>query len=311
MADIRSFHTPLEGDLGLHRIANGCGLAISVLPNGCLFALEHAHDQGRILINQMLGSPLGGCLGRVLLRVNGDESFVAEAAGPEARAAFGAGRDRFVWQGEAKGLTHRLTLWLHPEQNLWLWRLGVINRTERAVNCDAILIQDLGLGDRGFVTSNEAFASHYVDHFIARNDRYGPVIMSRQNLAQFGRHPWAAHGCFEGSASFATDRSQLLGAHFYAAGTDLPGLRLQHEAAAAILQTKAVHLRSGEQALWTFFGLYDPDHGDITRDSDLAKVEAAAEASRAFVPAEIPLAPPVLSLGARGPTTRWLCLKRG
>ena len=31
------------------------------------------------------------------------------------------------------------------------------------------------------------------------------VVMSRQNLAQGGAHPWTAHGCLEGAAGYATD----------------------------------------------------------------------------------------------------------
>ena len=57
------FETPKEADLGLVRIANTAGMAISVLPNGCLFAIEHQTGAGRILINQVHGSPLGGGIG--------------------------------------------------------------------------------------------------------------------------------------------------------------------------------------------------------------------------------------------------------
>ena len=74
-----------------------------------------------------------------------------------------------------------------------------------------ILVQDVGLGDRGFLMNNEAYASQYIDHHVARHPRCGPVVMSRQNLAQSSGHPWVAHGCFEGAAGFATDAMQLLG----------------------------------------------------------------------------------------------------
>ncbi len=102
--------------------------------------------------------------------------------------------------------------------------------------CDAILVQDLGLGPRGFLLNNEAYASQYIDHAVPHHPRFGPVVMSRQNMAQDERHPWVAHGCFDGASSFATDALQLFGPAYRDAdeialgfGTDLPGIRLQHE----------------------------------------------------------------------------------
>src|SRR5439155_1422402 len=83
--------------------------------------------------------------------------------------------------------------------------------SEVAVPIDAILVQDLGLGVRAFVTNNEAYASQYIDHHIARHARCGPVVMSRQNLAQDGKHPWVVHGCLDGASAFATDAMQVFG----------------------------------------------------------------------------------------------------
>jgi 1,2-beta-oligoglucan phosphorylase len=297
---LRRFHTPRESDLGLLKIANAAGLEAAVLPNACVFAIEHDDGRGRIMLNQMLGSPLGGAIGRILLRTEG---ATAEALGPSAKVRFGTGSDRSVWSGETGGLKHRVTLWLHPTQSLWAWRVEVCNTGPAPVTCDAIFVQDLGLGERNFVTGNEAFASQYIDHQIARHPRFGPVLMDRQNLAQCGRHPWTSHACLEGAASFATDALQLLGPAYRDAaginlpfGTNLPGTRLQHEAACAILQSRAQHLEPGQETAWTFFGLLNPDHAEPSGEADLARIEEAAEALSAFAPAEIPLHTPVRSL---------------
>ena len=56
--------------------------------------------------------------------------------------------------------------------------------------------------------NNEAYASQYLDHHVAQHPRLNHVLMSRQNLSQGGAYPWAAHGCPEGAASFATDLRQ-------------------------------------------------------------------------------------------------------
>ena len=279
MSTLRTFRTPRESDLGILRIANAAGLQIGVLPNGCLFAIEHGNAQGRVMLNQMLGSPLGGSVARILLRT--DSAGTIEAMGPGAAVRFGAASDRFVWDGETAGLHHRVTLWLHPEQNLWAWRLDVSNRSGAAISCDAIFVQDLGLGDRGFVMGNEAFASQYIDHHVAEHPRLGPLVMSRQNLAQRGGHPWAMHGCLDGAASFATDAAQLFGPAYRDAaaialpfGQSLPGLRLQQEAACAILQSRPRQIAPGEETAWTFFGSFEPDRAAPSSDGDLVRVDA-------------------------------------
>ena len=96
---VRTFETPRESDLGLRRIANPSGLAISVLPNGCVFAIEHQHERGRTMINQVQGSPLDGGIARLYLRIRAPEPAVAEAVGPGAKVSFGAAADRFTWDG--------------------------------------------------------------------------------------------------------------------------------------------------------------------------------------------------------------------
>ena len=73
---LHTFETPRESDLGLRRISSRSGLSISVLPNGCVFAIEHQHERGRTLINQIHGSPLDGGIGRLYLRLG-----VGEAGG--------------------------------------------------------------------------------------------------------------------------------------------------------------------------------------------------------------------------------------
>src|SRR5438094_2566001 len=77
-------HTPREGDLGLRTVSNESGLAVSVLPNGCLFAIENRRENGTVMINQVLGSALGGGIARLYLRIGGERRIV-QAVGPAAR----------------------------------------------------------------------------------------------------------------------------------------------------------------------------------------------------------------------------------
>jgi cellobiose phosphorylase len=301
MTQSRTFTLPREDDLGLRRITNLAGLSISVLPNGCIFAIEHQHERGRTMINQVQGSPLDGGIARLYLRARAPEASVWQAVGPGAKVRFGAASDRFAWQGEASGVRHRVVLWLHPERRVWLWRLEAANTSDVDMRCDAILVQDVGLGARNFLMTNEAFASQYIDHHVARHPRFGPVVMSRQNLAQYGSNPWVAHGCLDGAAGFATDAMQLFGPAYRDAedigpGIDLPGVRLQHEAVCPMIQAQAVTLKPGEQTAWTFFGLYEPDHGEASSDADLSRIDAAERALDDFAAGDAGLSEPVRSV---------------
>ena len=235
----RDAHAPLptaqlrpaaRRELGLARLTNAGGMEISVLPNGCVFAIEHVQGGERTMISQVFGSPLGSGIGRLCSSRRGAPA--GRDRGAWRRAEVGAGADRFVWAGETEGLRHSVTLWLHPQRCVWLWHLDLENNAATAVECDAILIQDLGLAARGMVLANEAYTSQYIDHVVVDVHRQNPghppenggrprqnpghpprgfVVMSRQNMAQYGRHPWVAHGCLEGAVSFATDASQLFG----------------------------------------------------------------------------------------------------
>ena len=292
--------TPRDANLGLRRITNQAGLSIGVLPNGCVFAIEHQHEQSRIMVNQVLGSALQGGIARLYVRARAPEGLVVQPVGPDARVGFGAGDDRFAWQGETGGMRHRVVLWLHPEHNLWLWRLEVINARQVEMTCDAILVQDVGLGTRGFLMTNEAYASQYIDHHVARHPDLGPVVMSRQNLSQGGRHPWVAHGCLEGAATFGTDARQLFGPTYRDAeevlSDDLPGERLQHEVACPTIQSRIVTLQPKAPSTWTFFGLYEPDHAEASSDADLMRIEIVRHILQDFAPGDVQVSAPVRSM---------------
>ncbi|MCI0599494.1 MAG: cellobiose phosphorylase, partial [Beijerinckiaceae bacterium] len=270
---------PRDPDLGLLTIENSAGLSAKVLPNGCIFAIEHRHQESTVMLNQLLGTPADGGIARIYLRARGDAPLCIEMAGPGAKVRFGATASCFVWEGVTGGFRHRVTLRLHPREAAWMWRIDVTNTGEAARGLDTILVQDIGLGERGFLMNSEAYASQYIDHYIARHERYGPVVMSRQNLAQGGRNPWAAHGCLDGASGFATDGLQLFGPEFrdgkafgFPFGTNLPSARLQHELACAAIQSASATLSPGEHAAWRFSGLVVPDHKDASAESDLARI---------------------------------------
>jgi cellobiose phosphorylase len=280
---IRRWCTPREQDLGLHAIANRAGLRVSVLPNASVFAIEHRTDGGTILVNQLLASPIDGGIGRIVLRVGGDGPVNIEAVGPHADVRLGIGDDRFVWEGKTRGIRHRVTLRLSPNRSAWRWSVAATNEDDVVAPMDAMFIQDLGLGVRAFVTNNEAYASQYIDQHVTRAPQFGPVIMSRQNLAQDDRHPWVMHGCLDGARAFATDAMQLFGPRHrdadgvgLAFGTTLANERLQHEVSCAAIQSTPIILEPNQTSSWRFFAVYEADHRDASNDSDLAKIDSGA-----------------------------------
>jgi 1,2-beta-oligoglucan phosphorylase len=279
----RTWRTPRERDLDLRRIDNRVGLGVSVLPNACIFAIEHSTNGGAILVNQVLASPIDGGIGRILLRVGGAQATTFEAVGPHARVRLGIDQDRVAWEGITGGIRHRVTLTLLPDRLAWIWRVDATNANATAMPLDAVLVQDLALGLRAFVTNNEAYASQYIDHHAARHERYGRVVMSRQNLAQNGQHPWVIHGCLDGARAFATDAMQAFGPGHRGAdridlafGTRLADQRLQHETSCSILQSFPATLEPGATARWRFFALYESDHPASSQDSDLAIIDGVA-----------------------------------
>jgi 1,2-beta-oligoglucan phosphorylase len=297
-----SLITPRRDDLGLMQIVNKVGCSISVLPNGALFAIEHTEGGRRIMINQSLALPIASGMGRLCLRISGTEPMTLPIVGPEARCRVGAADDRFVWTGEQCGVHHQVSLSLHPDSNVWLWRIDVVNQRDRELPCDAVFIQDLGLADPNFVMSNEAYASQYLDHYPARHPRMNYILMSRQNLPQGGTHPWVAHGCLEGAAGFATDFREVMGPayrdadHFDCSfGISLPSSRLQFETACAALQSEAVALAPGAATCWTFFGLYKSDHPAASTDADLKLIDVIERACKDWAPRAVALAPPARS----------------
>ena len=298
-----SVTTPRQDELGLLRISNATGFSISFLPNGAIFAMEHAQKSRRVMINQVLASPIAGGMGRLFLRTGGPEARVLPIVGPEASCSVGIAEDRFVWEGETSAVRHRVSLWLHPRLNAWLWRVEVANQRASELPCDTVFIQDLGLGDQGFLMNNEAYASQYLDHHVALHPRLNHVLMSRQNLSQGGAYPWAAHGCLEGAASFATDFRQVMGPAYRDAdqfmspfGTSLPSTRLQFETACAALQSNAATLAPGAVTRWTFFGFYEPDHPAASSDADLSLIEIVERAIEDWAPREVALSLPTRSL---------------
>eukprot|EP01037_Dinobryon_pediforme_P010625 gene10625-10696_t len=294
---------PRQNDLALQTLHNTTGFSISRLPNGALFALKHERNNRQIMINQVLGSPIAGGMGQIYIRTGGVNPATIPTIGPNTQCRIGATQDRFIWDGETNGLHHSISLWLHPEQNLWLWHVDITNLNTEALPFDVVFVQDIGLGEQGFLMGNEAYASQYLDHFIAKHAHYGKVLINRQNLLQNKGFPWVAHGCLEASHDFATDFRQIMGPSHRDAdqmnapfGVNLPSIRLQYETACAALQTQSQTLLPQASASLGFFGLFSPDHPAASSNDDLSVIDTALAALPAWQAVAVELAAPARSI---------------
>src|SRR5439155_22194733 len=143
--------------------------------------------------------------------------------------------------------------------------------------------------------NNEAYASQYIDHHVARHARCGPVFLGRQILAEDGKHPWVIHGCLDGARAFATDAVQLFGPGHrdeegtsLASGRDLPNQRLQHEASCAAIQSVPITLEPGASTAWRFFAVYEADHPAASTDGDLTRLDDFAWPDRDEIEVALP-----------------------
>ncbi|MBY3597667.1 GH36-type glycosyl hydrolase domain-containing protein [Rhizobium bangladeshense] len=276
----RSLQVPRREELDLFTISNGSGLSISALPNGTLFAIEYVDDKGSVQINQTQGSPLIGGIGRLYLRIGGSNPGVVEIVGPHADGSFGWNATSFSWSGKTGDIAYDVRLELHPSETAWFWRGSFRHLKRGTLPVDLVLVQDVGLGDRGFLMNSEAYASQYIDHHIADHKAYGPVLMNRQNLKQPGaRNPWLVQGCLNGAVAYATDAIQLAQAKHRQGellvgpfGTSLPSERRQQEMACPAIQSKTFSVpASGATA--GFFALFAADHAEASGDADLSRLD--------------------------------------
>jgi cellobiose phosphorylase len=264
---------------GLHQIGNPDGLRLSVLPNGCIYAIEYQE----ILISQVLANPLAGGIHRLYLRVFDDQGICfTEVVGPRATSRLQRAADRVVWSGEWRGgLLYRCTCWLHPSDAGWFFHVEVENRSGDPVHCDTVMVQDVGLATRGQVRNNELFTSQYLDHKQLDHPEFGVALMTRQNLPQHGEtHPWLLQGCFSSAVGFTTDGFDFFGI-LHRAGEAPAALSRpvigrkvrQHETGYLAVQSHQAVLHGSARHAWTFFSHFLADHLDPSSGDDLNRIQ--------------------------------------
>jgi cellobiose phosphorylase len=259
----------------LGELRNEAGLRVALLPNGGL----HSMFAGEVMINQVLSSPLEGGLFRLYLRRHGPDGVDGvPIAGLAPGLRFRLDHEQAVWRGAWGSLRWVCRLRLHPRRPAWCWNIAVRQEGDGPADIDLLYGQDLGLAEPGAVRNNEAFISQYIDHTILRHPEWGPVVCSRQNLAQGAgqTNPWLVQGGWPGVEGFCTDGYQFFGVAHRETGRPaaltqpaLPSRRRQYEMAYVGLLSRRWSLRSGQTATASFFACFEAHHPAATTDADL------------------------------------------
>ncbi|MFT9267385.1 GH36-type glycosyl hydrolase domain-containing protein [Oenococcus sp.] len=218
-------------------------LQIDLLQNG---AIEKVIANG-IMINQVNGNLIDGSLSNLYLRSREADTYnYTKLIGPDAPSRFSLTKNAAKWIGNFHGISYTVTLYLGTEK--WFWNIDLSSNSDKAKQAEIFYTQDLGLGLPSFVSSNEAYASQYIDHHI--EEKAGKItISSRQNQSQNGKLPYLQQGSFNQLSAYATDGFQFFGKSYKTTGipesltrTQLPNYNYQYEFAFISLQSMPLNL---------------------------------------------------------------------
>ncbi|MFD2614915.1 GH36-type glycosyl hydrolase domain-containing protein [Paenibacillus gansuensis] len=251
-------------------------LQFTFSPNGDLLEAS----AGEILINQLAGNPVDGSLNNLYLRLHTGTGITAvPLLGAASASRVSAGETALRFDGETGGVEYSVIFHL-TAAGIWFWDIRL---TGTNCNADILYGQDLGIGHRGFVRSNEAYVSQYIDHAVFETGELGYIVCSRQNQPQGGRFPYVQQGSLTKASGYSTDGFQFFGLSYKVTDTpeilNKPALAnevYQYEFAYTALQSELVDLNG--TARFVFYGLYRPDHADAVTKPDFQ--EDVAEAWR-------------------------------
>ena len=207
-----------------------------------------------ILINQFVGEPLDGSINNIYLVLADGKSY--PLLGCRSESTFRVSDTKAVYRGKIHGINYQV-IFTCAEGGLWFWRVQLQGSGEQV---RLVYGQDVGLGPKGGVRTNELYISQYVDHYIHETD-LGYHVCSRQNMA--GGFPYLQQGCIDAkTVGYCTDGMQFFGTQCRLTQEPiaLQGAPLkekyQFEAAYIGLWTEELTLTEPKTA--TFYGLFRP-----------------------------------------------------
>ncbi|MFK5635605.1 cellobiose phosphorylase [Ornithinimicrobium sp. LYQ103] len=243
-------------------------------------ALRAASAHGRSLLLYPATEVEDGLAG-LWLRVRGKDGheprpLAGTGSGPTRCRVVGSdgpGGTAVVRDGSTDGLRWSWSLTLLQPQAGWSWEVVVTNERREPVEIDLVHAQDLALSSPEVLAASTLYPSQYLDLTPVDLGERGTAVAVRQNMPG-PTAPWALVGCHTSSQRWATDLLQLSGrglpegAPWPGLRAELPAQRLQHEHAAAVLQTVPVRLGPRESWRTGFFVVALADHPGATSDGD-------------------------------------------
>lgn len=228
-----------------------------LLKNGAISQIS----VGETMVNQIVGNELDGSFGNLFLRVftNEKENF-QPLTGPHSSSTVTYTDNTVTWTGEFVGVKYSLRLLVTDQA--WFWETELSSQAELEV--DLTYAQDLGLGEESFVSTNEAYASQYIDRFVTQKD--GKIsLSSRQNQSQGDKHPYLQEGSLGKLDSYSTDGFQFFGTKYKSSAMpeallhdQLDNYNRQYECSYSALRTKHLYLTAKPNKV-VFYAAYCAD----------------------------------------------------
>lgn len=268
---------PLLRHSQLPLIRTGTSPVFEFLPDGTL----HAVRAQNILLNLILGCPVGGALHRIALSVfDGTSHRPILLAGPGSEATFSADAAAACWNLDSPTLKAQAVL--QPFEGGWSVAISLTNTGLKPLSIEAAHGLDLGLTTQFAARLNESYASQYLDHRDLPDATLLRAVATRQNLPVDGKHPWLIQAWVEGTDGFTTDGSEFFGRPLERENGPIalldppfPGRVRQDECAHVALFSTPLELAPGASGNRTFVAVFRDDHPAASQASDVEILHAA------------------------------------
>ncbi|WP_404347637.1 cellobiose phosphorylase [Sutcliffiella horikoshii] len=239
------------------------------LNSGDLFEATHRE----IMINQWMSNPIDGALNNLYLRVHGENGIQAyPLLGVKSTSNSSYSQNEIKWEGTVADIDYSVNFRL-SEKGIWFWDVNV-NGAGQTV--DIVYGQDVGIGSKGLVRTNESYLSQYIDHTVFEDEQNGYVVCSRQNQPQPGGFPYLQQGSLTKAVGYSTDGFQFFGLSYKETNEPevltketLANEIYQYEFAFTGLQSEKVVLDGQES--FVFYGLFKENHQEAVTELEFTE----------------------------------------
>ncbi|WP_078379046.1 GH36-type glycosyl hydrolase domain-containing protein [Sutcliffiella halmapala] len=224
------------------------------LNSGDIFEATHKE----IMINQWMSNPVDGALNNLYLRLHRQDGIkVFPLLGVHSTSNVSHSDSHMVWEGTVENVSYEVVFTL-SEKGIWFWDVTVDGQGEVV---DLVYGQDVGIGSKGLIRSNESYLAQYIDHTVFEDEKNGYIVCSRQNQPQPGGFPYLQQGSLTKSVGYSTDGYQFFGLSYKETNQPevltketLANEIYQYEFAYTALQSERVELTGKHQ--FVFYGLF-------------------------------------------------------